>query len=106
MTAADGPPDDEQYDLVMPFVIVASTGGPFDDAAFVAGVTCGALDQELAITAAVHALPRERYIDARLIPQVDLIAMRHGYQTRLGDLDVPSGWQVVEFAWPDTEEPA
>jgi hypothetical protein len=93
-----------EYGLVMPFVIVTSHGGPFDDGAFVAGMTCGALDQELTITAALRTLPRERYIDARYLPQVDLIAMRHGYRIRLGDLDEPSGWQIVTFDWPDTEE--
>jgi hypothetical protein len=89
----------------MPFVLVQTQGGPFDDEAFVAGMTCGALDQELTVTAALHTLPRERYIDARVLPQVDLIAMRHDYQIRLGDLDEASGWQVVEFGWPDTEIP-
>lgn len=93
------------YEPVMPFVLVQSQGGPFDDGAFVAGMTCGSLDQELVLTAALQTLPRERYIDARFIPQVDLIAMRHGYQIRIGDLDEPSGWPVVEFGWADTEIP-
>lgn len=97
--------EETTYEPVMPFILVKSQGGPFDDGAFVAGMTCGALDQELTITAALHTLPRERYIDARFIPQVDLIAMRHGYQIRLGNLDEPSGWQVVEFGWADTELP-
>jgi hypothetical protein len=94
-----------EYQLAMPFVLVKSHGGPFDDSAFVAGFTCGALDQELTVTAAVHTLPRERYIDTRFISQVDLIAMQHGYQIRLGDLDETSGWQIVEFGWADTEPP-
>ncbi|MCI3246288.1 hypothetical protein [Streptomyces spinosisporus] len=92
-----------EYEAVMPFVLTKSQGGPFDDGAFVAGMTCGALDQELTITAALHTLPRERYIDARFLKQVDLIAMRHGYRIELGDLDEPSGWQVVRFEWGETE---
>lgn len=97
--------EEDEYGLVMPFVLVKSHGGEFDDGAFVAGMTCGALDQELTVTAALHTLPRERYIDVRYIPQVDLIAMRHGYQIRLGDLDDTGEWQVVEFGWADTDLP-
>ena len=93
------------YELAMPFVLVKSHGGEFDDGAFVAGMTCGALDQELAVTAAVNTLPRERYMDVRYIRQIDLIAMRHGYQIRLGDFDDTEEWQVVEFGWADTEIP-
>jgi hypothetical protein len=93
------PEEEGEYELVMPLVLAKSNGGDLDDTALVAGMTCGALDQELAMTAVLHTLPRERYIDARLLPQVDLIAMRHGYTTTLGDLDEASGWQVVAFGW-------
>jgi hypothetical protein len=94
---------DGEYEIVMPFVIVKSHGGQFDDAAFVAGMTCGSIDQELTITAALHTLPRERYLDVRHIPQIDLIAMRHGYQIHLGDLDESGEWQFAEFGWAETE---
>lgn len=96
----DGQPaEDNEYELVMPFVLTRSNGGPFDDAAFVAGMTCGALHQELAMTAALHALPRERYIDLRFIKQADLIAMKHGYVMKAGETDGASGWQHVQFDW-------
>lgn len=91
-------PSDAEYGLVMPFVLCKTNGGPYDDAAFVAGVTCGALDEELRLLAHLRAIPRERYINAAYLPQVDLIAMTHGYTTTLGELDEPSGWQVVAFA--------
>jgi hypothetical protein len=97
--------EEVEYEPVMPFVLVKSNGGQFDDGAFVAGATCGALDQELTITAALQTLPRERYMDVRYVPQVDLIAMQHGYQIRLGDHDDTGEWQVVEFGWADTEIP-
>ncbi|MET7713715.1 hypothetical protein [Streptomyces sp. NPDC005407] len=98
-TPEDAGPNDDgvQLELVMPFVIVQSQGGPFDDDAFVAGVTCGHLDHELMVAAALGGLPGVRYIDARLLPQVDLIAMRHGYVLELGHLDDASGWQAVQF---------
>lgn len=98
--------DRAEYGIVMPFVLTKTNGGPYDDDAFVAGVTCGALDQELTLTTTLHTLPRERYINTLHLPQVDLIAMRHGYQLRLGDLDEASGWQVVQFDWADAEPPA
>lgn len=85
------------YDLAMPFVLCQSNGGPFDDTAFVAGATCGALTEELAALARSGATPRERYLDACLLPQVDLIAMAHGYKITPGELDDASGWQAVSF---------
>ena len=98
-------PQDAEYEMVMPIILAKTNGGPFDDAAVVAGMTCGALRQELAMTAALNTLPHERYIDLRLIKQVDLIAMHHGYVLKLGDIDEPSGWQYVAFDWADTEAP-
>lgn len=92
-------PEEGEYQLVAPIVLARSNGGPFDDAAVVAGMTCGALDQELTITAALNTLPHERYIDLPLIKQVDLIAMRHGYVLGLGEVDEASGYQRVAFDW-------
>nr|WSZ21186.1 hypothetical protein OH837_48945 [Streptomyces canus] len=88
-----------KYEMVMPIVLAKSNGGPFDDAAVVAGMTCGALDQELKMSAVLNALPNMRYMDVQLLKQVDLIAMKHGYVTRHGDVDEGSGWQVVHFDW-------
>ncbi|MFD3532004.1 hypothetical protein [Streptomyces sp. NPDC058664] len=87
------------YEPVMAIVLAKSNGGPFEDAAVVAGMTCGALDQELAVLAALHTLPRERYIDGPLLPQADLLAMKHGYILIQGELDEPSGYRKVAFDW-------
>lgn len=92
-------PEEAEYEMVMPIVLAKSNGGPFDDAAVVAGMTCGALDQELTMAAAIHTLPHERYIDLPLMKQVDLIAMKHGYKLIPGDVDQPSGYQRVGFDW-------
>ncbi|MFG2970842.1 hypothetical protein ACGFZS_46995 [Streptomyces sp. NPDC048288] len=92
-------PEDGQYAMVMPIVLAKSNGGAFDDAAVVAGMTCGALERELAMTALLRAIPNQRYIDMALLQQVDLIAMKHGYVTKPGDIDEASGWQVVAFDW-------
>ncbi|MFF8544782.1 hypothetical protein ACF060_31350 [Streptomyces werraensis] len=92
-------PEEGEYEPVMSIVLAKSNGGPYDDAAVVAGMTCGALDQELTMTAALHTLPHERYIDLPLIDQVDLIAMKHGYTLKRGEVDEPSGYQRVSFDW-------
>lgn len=72
-----------EYDLIMPFLPVTSKGGPYDDEAFVAGYTCGRLDAALASGAPAFAdwFP----ILSSLIPQIDLIAMRHGYVMEVRD---------------------
>ena len=92
-------PEEAEYQMVMPIVLAKSNGGPYDDAAVVAGMTCGALGQELKMTAALNTLPHERYIDAPLIKQADLIAMQHGYVLKPGEVDEASGWQHVTFDW-------
>ncbi|MCI3279148.1 hypothetical protein [Streptomyces cylindrosporus] len=92
-------PGQGEYEMVMPIILAKTNGGPYDDAAVVAGMTCGALDQELAMAKTLHTLPRERYLDARLLEQADLIAMKHGYMMKRGDLDEASGWQEVTFEW-------
>lgn len=38
------PDEPDEYALVMPFTVVASVGGPYDDDAFAAGFTAGRID--------------------------------------------------------------
>lgn len=90
-------PSNADFTPVMPFVLCKSEGGPYDDTAFVAGATCGALIEELRVLRLTTATPHERYMNAKYIPQIDLIAMAHGYTIKLGELDEASGWQVVTF---------
>lgn len=68
-----------EYGLVMPFVTVASAGGPHDDAAFTAGWECGRADQTLTALAG-HLGRLVVGCNPDVIPQLDLIAMRHGYR--------------------------
>jgi len=98
--------DEADYNLVMPFVIVKSNGGPYDDAAFVAGINCGQLMAELQALAAHQAIPHQRWMRPELMPQIDLIAMQHGYELRLKEIDDASGYQLVDFdlADPTNEE--
>lgn len=92
------------YELVMPFVLTRSEGGPYDDAAFSAGMTCGQLWTELMILAKHGATPRPRYVQPEHVPQIDLIAMHYGYTLKPGEIDEASGWQRVDFG-PDYNEP-
>ncbi len=69
-----------EYGLELPFVACESAGGPYDDAAFVAGFECGFVESML------HVVSRaggsfERWVNPALMPQLDLIAMKHGYKT-------------------------
>ena len=85
--------EDQDYGLVMPFTVTQSHGGPFEDEAFCAGWKCGQLD-ELASGGA------ERIITTVLtatVPQVDLIAMRHGYTLEANASDDYPEWTHVEM---------
>jgi hypothetical protein len=64
------------YGLVMPFVVCQSNGGPFDDAAFVAGVQFGDLSRQLAGGGPVEPA----YVNPDLWAQLDLAAMHYGYR--------------------------
>jgi hypothetical protein len=64
------------YELAMPFVVVESVGGPYQDNSFVAGYTLGRLDVLLETQ---HPSLHQAWLTPEMVPQVDLIAMRHGY---------------------------
>lgn len=84
------------HELVMPFVTVASKGGPHDDAAYVAGWTCGRIAAQLATLAALRGTCTV-WVPPEVAPQVDLIAMRHHYLARVGDLDPSHGYVEVKL---------
>lgn len=83
---------DREYGLVVPFLPVTSRGGPYDDSAYCAGYEMGRLDATLSLNPRLY----EALIRAENIPQADLIAMQHGYRTRVGTLD-GDGWP--EWVW-------
>lgn len=79
------------YELVMPFVVTASHGGPYADESYVAGYRCGQIDERL-------GLFREWSgpIEAEVLKQVDLIAMKHGCQMKACGPPL-DGWVQVEI---------
>lgn len=97
----DDDEDEHSHVLVMPFVVCESKGGPFDDYSFVAGYVCGQLDAELGACSAtpsgVPALPAPRYVQSEVVPQLDLIAMKHDYVLDVGGADMSGEWTWVVF---------
>lgn len=82
------------YELIMPFLPVQSKGGPYDDAAYVAGYEMGKLDGDLAQAGAHEPLTITVHRDNQ--EQADLIAMRHGYSTEFrGDNEL--GWVLLHL---------
>lgn len=86
------PPD--PFEMVMPFLPVASKGGPHDDDAYCAGWEAGLIDALLADPLAFGCQHRVIHVENR--GQADLIAMRHGWRAEFFAQDV-DGWVGVEF---------
>jgi hypothetical protein len=97
-------PQDVNTELVMPFVVCQSEGGPYDDVSFVAGYTAGLLDADLR-SAAWARVERGFPIPTPLVPQADLIAMRHGYALEATPWDdAPEEWTFVTFVASTAED--
>lgn len=82
-----------EYGLVMPFLPVASKGGPYDDRAYTAGYEMGLLDAVLLHARGGGTVARVLHAENRA--QADLLAMRHGWRasfTEHGD-----GWIGAAF---------
>lgn len=94
----------DDRELVMPFVAVATKGGPYDDEAYAAGYEMGRLDVTLERLAGANADPiLITTIQADNREQADLIAMRHGFiaETALADVD---GWAHLRVRPAATED--
>lgn len=91
------PEEEGQYGLVMPFNVVQSAGGPYEDEAFVAGVYVGEIDACLRLMHTTSAI-LQWYVSPKLLPQLDLLAMRYGYtMTSEPWEDHPDEWTQVVF---------
>ena len=96
---------DVEYGLVMPFVVCQSQGGPYEDEAFVVGWALGQLDIELGQAAAERRPLLNRSVRPAALPQVELLAMKHGFLTAAEVFeDAPDEWSVVQFLIPAMEE--
>jgi hypothetical protein len=83
----------------MPFIVCRSEGGPYDDVSFATGWQLGSIDAELATLAArrSHA-PVLHTVRTPSVPQLDLIAMRHGFSLLSSDAD--EEWTTVVLVLP------
>lgn len=81
------------YELVMPFVVVTSKGGPYDDDAYVAGYEMGLLDAQL------KAGPDRHTVTVRTdnAAQADLLAMRYGYTCQAEPSEEWPEWTYATF---------
>lgn len=88
--------DDVRYGLLMPFVVCQSQDGPYDDAAFVAGASFTAHQQQL--IAAPNTLKWAAYVFPEMVPQYDLLAMDNGFLMESEPWDeFPDEWVLVTF---------
>lgn len=85
--------EEQQHELVMPFVTVQSNGGPHEDVAFAAGWGMGHLSAVLdGAVAKLETLGPlrvqvERTVDVDVRSQVDLIAMKCGWTVEFAEID-------------------
>jgi hypothetical protein len=91
-------PENEGYELVVPFVVCTSVGGPFDDDAFVAGFQAGQVDQALKMAATANVTEVRFTVNSALVKQLELIGMNHGFHHIVAEepKDAPS-WSFVTF---------
>lgn len=104
----DDDDDETTYSLVMPFVVTASHGGPFDDAAYVAGWEMGRLYQRCAILDGLEVPAILATIRRANMPQADLIAMqfsRHMHEVDpdeiVDELGVVEEWAAIVISVDD-----
>lgn len=102
MTEPDPHLGETGYDLVMPFVTVASKGGPHEDQAYTAGWEMGALHALLS-QERDHPHVHVQTVRADNREQADLIAMDCGYTAMFSF--TAEGWLLASFARlpPDAE---
>lgn len=98
-----------EFGLVMPFVACESNGGHYQDHAFVAAYSAANLDETLRhlahlTTNGLTAATVERYVPPQLVPQLDLIAMRHGFTLTTEPWDEhPDEWTKATFTKGSTD---
>lgn len=83
-----------EWSPVLPFVVCASKGGPYEDDAYVAGYEAAQIDSVLErlavgsdVTVTVHA-PN--------LPQIELVAMRRGCAAKVTGEEV-DGWVSITY---------
>lgn len=87
---------DDDVELGVPLIPVASQGGPYDDDAYMAGWEMGALAVELEYTRPPLLQRKVRRDNVR---QADLLGMRYGYRVEVGE--GVAGWVPLRLTSPE-----
>lgn len=95
-------PEGDEWGLVYPFIVCTSNGGPYDDAAFVAGFTAGRIDKVLTHAAGSDAERVELTftVPSALVSQLELVAMARGFPSIVAVPwdEHPDAWTAVTLA--------
>ncbi|MGL4297532.1 MAG: hypothetical protein ACRCW4_00470 [Candidatus Neomicrothrix subdominans] len=103
MTADDD--EDHGHELVMPFVVVRSQGGHYDDESYAAGWEMGRLASQLDLARAMGLGLPHATIHPENVAQADLVAMRVGAQMIVKEWpegthpEAAAEWTWVNFEW-------
>lgn len=99
--------DGNGWELMIPFVVTKSHGGPFDDDAFTAGYEMGGFGQRCAVAASLNLLPFTITIRRSNVTQADLIAMHQdlaltdeAMSEEVYDQAMIAEWANVTVDWP------
>lgn len=88
------PDSEDGMNLVMPLIVVASNGGPYDDQSFVAGMNL----QQLWCVLERKPMSYQQFVRSSLVPQIDLLAMHFGYRmTAEPWTPEPDLWTFAKF---------
>lgn len=87
--------DEAEYELVMPFVACASEGGPYEDVAFVAGIYLGQVMQWIEDGKPSVHHHKVWCMPSLLVPQLDLLAMKHALIMETYVYDENPDWTYV-----------
>jgi hypothetical protein len=85
--------EESEYELVLPFVICKSRGGPYDDDAFVSGWRLGQISAALEPQGTSWA----GLVQEAELPQLDLMAMRRDCRLEVLSNDLDGGWVRVSL---------
>lgn len=101
---------DGEFRMLMPFVVCEDQGGPYKADAFAGGYTASRLDETLRTLAFLKSngltlATVQAYVPPALVPQLDLIAMRHGFTLYHEPWDEhPEDWTLATFALISPDE--
>lgn len=84
-----------EWELLVPFVVTRSQGGPYDDDSYVAGFELGRICGSF-----LHIVSMDCPVHTGNLPVLDLAAMREGFtMTTLEEID--DTWTQVRFVKTD-----